>query len=132
MTPALATADESDDIAAAAIEGWELSVDEVLEGSEEITEEELADLEENAVSQSGIIGLLIACNNTNKYLWISRGSRGLNLLGGVPPILCVPFPIGDFSGDTKLWAFTKWGGRPMGTIYRKTVGTVATYRWNIR
>lgn len=108
-------------------------ITETKEGSESISESDLAALEKEPTTRA-IGSFLFVTNLTPLPLFIARGALGKNLLGIVPPAaLAFPIPVFDWAGDTKMWASTVWAGVPKGKIYRQTFhGTNVTAAWTIK
>jgi hypothetical protein len=134
VLPVFGFAGDDEDMGDQFVKAMNLTVQEVWNGSEEITAEEKAELDsaEAAVTTRGIAGFVIVYNTKKYPLHIARGRLGKNYLGMIPPYVAMALYVGDFSGDTKLWASSVWSGTPKGTIFRRTVtGTHATYRWNL-
>lgn len=132
--PFYAFAEEAADPVDELAKSLNLTIQEVWEGSEEITEEEEAELAQldDEITTRGIRGFVIVYHTKKYPIHISRGRLGKNYLGPVAPYAPMPLWVGDWKGDTKLWASSAWAGKPMGTKWTRTVkGSHYTYRWNL-
>lgn len=133
-SPYYAFAEEEADPVDELAKSLNLTVQEVWEGSDEITEAEEAELAKvgDEITTRGIRGFVIVYHTKKHLVYMSRGRLGKNLLGVVPPYAPVPLYVGDWKGDTKLWASSAWSGTPKGSKWTRTVkGSHYTYRWNL-